>query len=824
MATEAERRKQIDDLFRAPQALPDEWDGSKDLDFCVYHTDASSKASIPELDKIGGRGVPIVRLYGVTERGVAVNCLVRGFMPYFYIKPPQSFLGRVRMPHGFPAGTPMATDAQLDKLPDMVEKICQRGVNKDLCSVFRSTFIDAIRHQYQYEGKKQYQVPDHEIVHAVELVRRETVMGYRPNLTWMLKITFGNPSFITRARDLLTKDPYSWLPPGSTQTGQHVAAEIYKVFEANIPYPLRCMIDTKMIGCPWVTLKAGTYVRWAAEDEQRARDSVCAIEVMAKPEHIIAHAPDDPDPRWQRAPPMIRFTFDIECLGRLGRFPDATQDAVCSISMRTSYEPAPPPGKDRIIGNASFNWGRVPPIEGASVLCYYQTRDSDQPLTTEEEEFPFLHDAADPDTGLYDVATVDDERRMLRAFRDFLVNVISPTVLCGHNIVNFDIPYLLERAETLGMGEEFAILGVTFRDKTRIKPRIFSSKAYGSRMVNEFEIPGRIVLDTFAVTLRDQKLRSYSLNSLAMEFLGETKADVPHQMITPLWHSGPLGRQRVAEYCLRDTDLTDRICQNKLMFIDKVEMARACGVPVSYILMRGQQVRVVTMLMRYALPHNRVVPFTQQEDKVVVCSEKYKGATVLQPKSGFYEDPIIVCARISCVLDLMKHFLDARFRGVVSFHNDGSWIVRNDAPHRGPSTQHGPTRRLRMQDRCRHGVLYPFDRLYGLFAGHSLFAQAKASRCKGTTGTGQEVWQQALCRDARQAPKQPQARWKFLLWNRGVAYELHLGPCHCTHGDSRRTRWNRHYLRHDYESVPGQSSYARRGHPSRCQARGDCAA
>jgi DNA polymerase elongation subunit (family B) len=285
----------------------------------------------------------------------------------------------------------------------------------------------------------------------------------------------------------------------------------------------------------------------------------------------------------------------------------------------------------------------VPAIENACVFSYYQTRTTNEPLNDEEASYPFLRDKeAKEGAKSYEVATMDDERQMLREFRDFLVNVADPRIICGHNICGFDIPYLLDRAEALGIGEEFALLGVTLRDKTRIKAKVFSSKAFGSRVVNEFEIPGRLVLDTLSVTLRDQKLRSYSLNSLATEFLGETKADVPHKMISPLWHSGPLGRQRVAEYCLRDTDLTDRICNLKLMFIDKVEMARACGVPFAYILMRGQQVRVCTMLMRYALPHKRVIPFTQRDDKVIECAEKYKGATVLEPKSGFYQDPLIV--------------------------------------------------------------------------------------------------------------------------------------------------------------------------------------
>ena len=37
---------------------------------------------------------------------------------------------------------------------------------------------------------------------------------------------------------------------------------------------------------------------------------------------------------------------------------------------------------------------------------------------------------------------------MLRAWRDFLKEV-DPDIITGYNIVNFDLPYIIERAEHL---------------------------------------------------------------------------------------------------------------------------------------------------------------------------------------------------------------------------------------------------------------------------------------------------------------------------------------------------------------------------------------
>jgi DNA polymerase elongation subunit (family B) len=45
---------------------------------------------------------------------------------------------------------------------------------------------------------------------------------------------------------------------------------------------------------------------------------------------------------------------------------------------------------------------------------------------------------------------------------------------------------------------------------------------------------GRLQLDLLQVMQREQKLRSYTLNSVCAQFLGEQKEDVHHSIITEL--------------------------------------------------------------------------------------------------------------------------------------------------------------------------------------------------------------------------------------------------------------------------------------------------
>jgi DNA polymerase delta subunit 1 len=53
------------------------------------------------------------------------------------------------------------------------------------------------------------------------------------------------------------------------------------------------------------------------------------------------------------------------------------------------------------------------------------------------------------------------------------------------------------------------------------------------------------------VMQRDYKLRSYSLNSVSAEFLGQQKEDVQYSIITDLFKGTDNDRRRVAVYCLK---------------------------------------------------------------------------------------------------------------------------------------------------------------------------------------------------------------------------------------------------------------------------------
>lgn len=223
---------------------------------------------------------------------------------------------------------------------------------------------------------------------------------------------------------------------------------------------------------------------------------------------------------------------------------------------------------------------------------------------------------------------------MLQAWRDFIEEV-DPDVVIGYNTANFDFPYLMDRAKALRM-QKFPYLGRLRGVKTEVKSTHFSSKAYGQRDSKETTLDGRLQLDVLQFMQREYKLRSYTLNAVCAHFLGEQKEDVHHSIITELQNGTPESRRRLAIYCLKDAYLPQRLMDKLMCFVNYLEMARVTGVPFNFLLARGQSIKVLSQLFRRANGEGYLVPSLKGEGS----DEQYEGATVIEPRKGYYDVPI----------------------------------------------------------------------------------------------------------------------------------------------------------------------------------------
>lgn len=117
------------------------------------------------------------------------------------------------------------------------------------------------------------------------------------------------------------------------------------------------------------------------------------------------------------------------------------------------------------------------------------------------------------------------------------------------------------------------------------------------------------------------------------------KDDVtPGEMFKLHAEGGSEGRALIAKYCVQDCQLVLDLFKKLDVFNNSMSMANVCSVPVSYIFLRGQGVKIESLMFKYCYEREqciKVLPGGGDGD-----DETYEGAIVLDPTPGFYTTPV----------------------------------------------------------------------------------------------------------------------------------------------------------------------------------------
>lgn len=308
-------------------------------------------------------------------------------------------------------------------------------------------------------------------------------------------------------------------------------------------------------------------------------------------------------------PPFKTLSYDIECFSIDNTFPypDETSD------------PEPIEGKDYTgnyitqIGNTIFN-----------------------EKTKEYYRHIFVVGECDEIENAT-LVVCRNESDLIRGWVDFVKDT-DPDQIVGYNIDSFDWQYIWKRAKMLGLCEYVSELSRLKHVPSEFSEKSMESNAFGFNKYDTITTPGVGQIDLLHWFRKNKKLSSYSLDAVAELYLGEHKHSVEVNQIFK-W-SGPEGssseRSVVAAYCVQDTNLPVRLMQKFDVLINLIEMSKVARVPLSWLITRGESIKVYSQISYTARKLAYLIPAPPQYK----AKKKFKGATVLDPKYGAYNVPV----------------------------------------------------------------------------------------------------------------------------------------------------------------------------------------
>ena len=630
------------------------------LDWYIPEDDKSQKCINAENRK---KGIPVeysdepsvydIIMFGSTEEGHTVSVKVSDFEPYFYVKIPDKFACRQPL-------TGWVND-------------------------FYEYLIDTKYHdkKYGYERdiiSKRYK--DHLV--SIKLVKKKEFYGFTNNRDfYFMKITVKSLGLFNSLRYFFKS------PPEEFQ--KKYAYQRFEMYESGLTPFLRFIHLQNIKPCGWIELPAKSYsiISNSCDD-----DSYSKANFHLETNYKYVKPYDS-----NRTAPILIASFDIECTSSHGDFPVAIKDyskvvndlytiaksgnfskQTITEGLLTAYSEDVSIGTEtlhRIYAKSEPNEKQIKKIidkviSSMNDICNSSNRDSETYnkgvlLQLLNKNMPKLkgdsiiqigttvHRYGSPeviyksmislkscdDIDEVDVVCCKTEEELLLRWKD-LMQRLSPDVLIGYNIFGFDFPYVWNRSKELGIDDYGVGFGRLSERNCQMLEQKLSSSALGDNIMYYIDADGIILIDVLKIMQKDHKLDSYKLDNVAKVFIGDKKNDLTPNEIFSKFRGNSYDRKVIAEYCIQDCCLVNHLFHKLKILENNIGMGNVCSVPLNYLFMRGQGIKIFSLVANECRKSNYLIPdlkgFREEDED----ESGYEGAIVLIPNEGMYLDDYIV--------------------------------------------------------------------------------------------------------------------------------------------------------------------------------------
>jgi DNA polymerase elongation subunit (family B) len=549
----------------------------------------------------------VIRLFGTNDKSQSVHCKVVGFEPYFYIKVDESW-----------------SKQHLIILLKWIKFKLSKQKSKNFSNCLLSCEYTMMKDIYGFNNGKMFKFV------KLTFSNKETMM--KTVFFFKNKPIDGSRYWSLKNKGKEEGLDNGWAETEYTETGGKF--EVVKIpnipdvdkwvlYENKIePYMRFAHIqDINMAGI--VTIKPKNFTKIS-------KTSNCQINIQVPWEKVISNKDND------KMNSLLQASFDIECYSHDYTFPKPyiKQNRVTQIASIFKYS-----------GDTNVLVKHILVLKSCS------------PIKSSEDNVPVIVEEF-PDTDIGELQLLDRWSEIIKK--------MDPDILYTWNGDGFDCEYMLNRYRLLigchhiNSLEEKAkrdslnpncnhfsntkfcnnLSRMKDRYSSYLKDEVFQSSAHGHNTYKRLYIPGRLNYDLHIHTKRGmKKYPYYNLNYIAGEILGESKNDVTPKQIFQFYENGkPDEIRTIAEYCIQDSELLQRLVDKTKIFVNICQMSNVTNVPIEFLVTRGQSIKVFSQIWKKARQMGFLVPSEIVIDRDVT----FTGASVLPPLNGLYSNPIAV--------------------------------------------------------------------------------------------------------------------------------------------------------------------------------------
>ena len=117
------------------------------------------------------------------------------------------------------------------------------------------------------------------------------------------------------------------------------------------------------------------------------------------------------------------------------------------------------------------------------------------------------------------------------------------------------------------------------------------------------------------------------------------KDDVTPKDIFRMTNGSADDRSIIAKYCIQDCNLVHYLFNKSDILTGFIEMAKICSVPINFLVMRGQGIKLTSYVAKKCREKRTLMPVIEKGG----LDEGYEGAIVLDPKCDLYLDNPVAC-------------------------------------------------------------------------------------------------------------------------------------------------------------------------------------